>query len=187
MGLTESGTLRDRQWAFREEEIVRTTVGLLATEGCRGMTMDDVASRLGISKATLYSHFRSKGELIGRVLHHSADEALADIRELAPTGGPDESRLREVSRYLLERLLRGGSDAEPVTWCCLTELACPYDGWDRVEALLAENGAPVDASVPFGDALRALAALVEHRRRNEGRAPTTEDVDAILQHLFPDR
>lgn len=185
MGLTESGTLRDRQWAFREEEIVRTTVGLLATEGCRGMTMDDVASRLGISKATLYSHFRSKDELISRALHHSADDLLAGIREEVAPEAPDEVRLRDISRSLLEGLLGLRPPTDSIACCCLTQVACPYGAWDRVEALLAENSAPTDVPVRLGDALRALAALVERRRRDEGRAPTTEDVDAILQHLFP--
>lgn len=165
---------------------MRTTADLLAEKGCRATTMDHISSRLGISKATLYSHFRSKDELIARVLVRSADEALTGVGELASTGGPDEARLREISRFLLERLLRVHPDAEPVTCCCLTEVACPYDAWERVEALLTENGAPVDVSVPLGDALRALAAFVQRRRRDEGREPTAEDADAILQHLFPE-
>lgn len=185
MGLTGSGTLRDRQWAFREEEIVRTAASLLAAQGCRAMTMDEVASRLGISKATLYSHFRSKDELISRALHHSADNLLADAREEVVPEAPDEVRLREISRSLLEGLLGLRPHPDSVACCCLAEVACPYGAWDRVEALLAENGAPTDGPLRLGDALRALVTLVERRRRDEGRAPTTDDVDAILQHLFP--
>lgn len=164
---------------------MRATADLLGEKGCRAMTMDQVSSRLGISKATLYSHFRSKDELITRVLDRSADEALAGIREVVTRRGLGESRLRELSRSLLERLLGVRPDVDPVTCCCLAEVACPYVPWGRVEALLAENGAPPDASVPLGDALRVLAALVEHRRRDDGQVPTTEDAEAILQHLFP--
>lgn len=183
--VTGDRTLRDRQWAFREEEIVRTAAGLLATEGCRAMTMDEVASRLGISKSTLYSHFRSKDELISRALHHSADDLLANIREEVVPEASDEVRLRGISRSLLEGLLGLRPHTESIACCCLTEVACPYGAWDRVEGLLAENGAPTDVPVRLGEALRALVAVVERRRRDEDRAATTEDVDAILRHLFP--
>lgn len=178
-------SLRERQLAFREGEILRTTAELLAEEGCRAMTMGEVSSRLGISKATLYSHFDSKEDLVREVLESSADEALDGVHEVLKATGPDEDCLRAICRYLLERLLRLRPDTGPVTCCCLADVACPYGGWDGVEALLAEHGAVTDDPVPLGEALRVLAALVEHRRRSEGRAPTREDAGAILRHLFP--
>lgn len=178
-------SLRERQLVFREGEILRTAAELLGEEGCRAMTMGEVSSRLGISKATLYSHFDSKADLVRTVLESSADETLDGVHEVLEATGPDEDRLRAICCYLLEQLLRLSPGTGPVTCCCLAEVACPYGGWDGVEALLAEHGAVTDEPVPLGEALRALAALVEHRRRREGRAPTREDAGAILRHLFP--
>lgn len=57
---------RSRQRAFREREIVSAAEAVLADVGCRAFTMNAVAARLGVSKATLYQHFRSREELLRR-------------------------------------------------------------------------------------------------------------------------
>lgn len=54
---------RERQRAVREEAILEATSELMAEVGYTVMSMDDVANRVGISKATLYQHFSSKEEL----------------------------------------------------------------------------------------------------------------------------
>src|SRR6188472_3074551 len=42
--------------------------------GFRGVTMDDLAAELGMSKKTLYAHFRSKPELVQAVILAKAAE-----------------------------------------------------------------------------------------------------------------
>lgn len=49
------------------------------SHGFRGVTMDDLAEELGMSKKTLYAHFRSKLELVGAVLRDKADRVEADL------------------------------------------------------------------------------------------------------------
>ena len=50
--------------------------------GFRGVTMDDLAGQLGMSKKTLYAHFRSKGSLIEAVLHDKFQSVEADLRHI---------------------------------------------------------------------------------------------------------
>jgi AcrR family transcriptional regulator len=47
--------------------------------GFRGVTMDDLAEELGMSKKTLYAHFPSKVALVQAVLRDKADRAEADL------------------------------------------------------------------------------------------------------------
>ena len=46
------------------EMISRACEFLLSKRSCRNVTMDEVASDLGISKRTLYENFENKGQLI---------------------------------------------------------------------------------------------------------------------------
>jgi AcrR family transcriptional regulator len=58
--------------------------------GFRGVTMDDLAGELGMSKKTLYAHFRSKASLIEAVLHNKFQSVEADLRQI--TSLPDFPR-----------------------------------------------------------------------------------------------
>ena len=64
----ERTTLRERQRQAREEAILDTAHELLMEQGYAAMSMDELAARLGTSKATLYHHFPSKEDLAIRVI-----------------------------------------------------------------------------------------------------------------------
>src|SRR6187551_3710734 len=59
------------------------------SHGFRGVTMDDLAEELGMSKKTLYAHFRSKLELVGAVLRDKADRVDADLGRLTSDTAAD--------------------------------------------------------------------------------------------------
>jgi AcrR family transcriptional regulator len=48
--------------------------------GFRGVTMDDLAAELGMSKKTLYAHFRSKPELVAAVLDAKFGELDTELQ-----------------------------------------------------------------------------------------------------------
>ena len=53
-------SFKDQAFKLREDSILDATTGILATKGFDLMTMDDVANLIGISKPSLYKHFKSK-------------------------------------------------------------------------------------------------------------------------------
>lgn len=59
------------------------------THGFRGVTMDDLARELGMSKKTLYAAFTSKIELLRAVVLHKLQEVDADL-ERATAGAPKD-------------------------------------------------------------------------------------------------
>ena len=82
--------------AASHEAILRATLELIGEKGFRGMSMDAVAARAGVSKATIYRRWKSKEELIGELL-----DALADVVQVVDSGDPYED-LMETSRYAAE-------------------------------------------------------------------------------------
>ena len=51
----------------KEEQILKSVAGLYQRYGIKSVTMDDVATHLGISKKTLYQYFRDKEDLVRKV------------------------------------------------------------------------------------------------------------------------
>jgi AcrR family transcriptional regulator len=51
--------------------------------GLRGVTMDDLAEELGMSKKTLYAYFPSKTALVEAALHDKFDEIEAEMERIA--------------------------------------------------------------------------------------------------------
>jgi AcrR family transcriptional regulator len=75
------------------------------TYGYSSFTMDDLATELGMSKKTLYVHFRSKETIIRAVLDAFAFEIRSDAdRLLADQGLAFAEKLRGFALGLMERL-----------------------------------------------------------------------------------
>ncbi|RYG49682.1 MAG: TetR/AcrR family transcriptional regulator [Chitinophagaceae bacterium] len=54
---------------------------LLLKYGPKSITMDDIASQLGISKKTIYQEFANKQEIIERVVNQNMEQLAADAAE----------------------------------------------------------------------------------------------------------
>ena len=48
----------------KKDEILRTALEIVSTEGIDSLTINTLASRVGLSKATMYNYFKSKEEII---------------------------------------------------------------------------------------------------------------------------
>lgn len=61
-------------------EILEKVLPLIFKYGARSLTMDDIASNLGISKKTLYTHFDNKADLIMKIMlkHIEGERNLCD-------------------------------------------------------------------------------------------------------------
>lgn len=64
-------------------EILHAIGALCMRYGVRSVTMDDMASHLGVSKKTLYQHFKNKAEIISLVARVQLDEERELFEKLA--------------------------------------------------------------------------------------------------------
>lgn len=85
---------RDR----RKAEIVRTATEILASAGYQGTSLEDVAERTDIAKATLYHYFASKDDLVLAALESLAVDVLTRLtaRAEATSDGTATERLRAL-------------------------------------------------------------------------------------------
>jgi AcrR family transcriptional regulator len=105
---------KDQAFQLREQAILDATASVLASKGFDLMTMDDVALTVGISKPSLYKHFKSKDELVGESMIRLIDGALDFIEEQDAALSPVQ-RLHSLLAWALRMRLKGGLPLMPST------------------------------------------------------------------------
>lgn len=95
---------KEREKERREHEILLTARRLIRERGYAALNMDDLAEAVGISKPTLYQHFRSKEDLIIQV--HIG--GMQDIESYVCSSS-EESPLERL-RLALREVLRSRYD-----------------------------------------------------------------------------
>src|SRR5215207_7667111 len=78
--------------------------------GYRGVTMDDLAAELGMSKKTLYAHFPSKPVLVEAVVLEKFTEIEAEFGQIESGCG---SGFAEALREMLACLQRHAAEIQP--------------------------------------------------------------------------
>jgi len=85
-----------RSRARTREQIIEGAYALFYRQGFARVSMDEIAARAGVTKRTLYAHFDSKDTLLGDVLQHHHELALARIETWA--GNLDRSDPSSLDR-----------------------------------------------------------------------------------------
>lgn len=78
----------------RVEELLRQASDIVLTEGFTSVTMDELAQRLGCSKATLYSVAGSKEQLVQAITRRFFIEAAAEIEAKVDAESDSRQRIR---------------------------------------------------------------------------------------------
>ncbi|CAM3900094.1 TetR/AcrR family transcriptional regulator [Roseateles saccharophilus] len=86
----------------RVRDILRIGREVFAERGYEGATTTEIAQRLGISEATIFTYFRAKRELCQRVIQDWYDENIAAMEAGLPRAAP----VREQLEYLVLMNLR---------------------------------------------------------------------------------
>lgn len=78
------------------ERILAVASRRFATQGYRAARLQDIASDVGIQKASLFHHFPSKAEIYRAVLAREVAEIGDEIRAVLEGEGASEERLRAI-------------------------------------------------------------------------------------------
>nr|WP_294546046.1 TetR/AcrR family transcriptional regulator [uncultured Rhodopila sp.] len=85
--------MRDEISAYKRDRILEEAVKLFYERGFSGTTLDDIAGKLGVTKPFIYTHFRSKCELLEAVCRPTIEMSLDAISRAARNEGRAADRL----------------------------------------------------------------------------------------------
>ncbi len=89
----------DEQRERREIEILRVAGQMIQEQGYHNLNMDELAERVGISKPTLYQHFKTKEDMVAQAVIHSTEAMEQYIMSLVE--GTPLQRLEKIMRYVI--------------------------------------------------------------------------------------
>ena len=124
------------------QRIIEEAARLFITQGVRLVTMDDIAKRLGISKRTIYEHFKDKRELIVSVLEYLHLQKVDENEKIF-------TQSNNVLEALLELLKQSRGSVQRQTMRMMIEVKRYYpdtlddDKWDegvqKIEQVFAKG------------------------------------------------
>lgn len=89
--------MRAKQKAVRDQ-ILRTAADLFRDRGFPATTLDDVAGALGMSKASLYTYFPGKHEILAAISQETIERFTRELALVLGSGLSPEDKLRRIVR-----------------------------------------------------------------------------------------
>jgi AcrR family transcriptional regulator len=86
-----------KQQAVRDQ-ILRTAADLFGDRGYRATTLDHIAARLGMSKASLYTYFRAKEEILAAISRETIERFTRELGLVLGSDLSPDERLRRMVR-----------------------------------------------------------------------------------------
>jgi AcrR family transcriptional regulator len=109
--------------AAREQQMLAAARGLFAQRGYAGVTMDEVAGAVGVTKPLLYTYFGNKEQLFLAGMQPAAEKLLASVVEAVRGAATPAAALRDGLHAYFAFL-----DADQVAWRVLYDETLPAGG-----------------------------------------------------------
>jgi AcrR family transcriptional regulator len=87
---------------FMETTIAQAAKAVFAERGYQGATLEEIAQRAGMSKATIYIYYKNKDDLFLQVVEELVNMAMAITAEEATTSKPPIEKLYAMVRNKME-------------------------------------------------------------------------------------
>ena len=88
--------MREEILAYKRERILEEAVKLFYERGFTGTTLDDIAAELGVTKPFIYTHFRSKTDLLAALCKPTIELSLEAVTRAAKSPGSPTARLHRA-------------------------------------------------------------------------------------------
>lgn len=100
-------SIKEQQRQEREQRIMTVVSEIIREAGYDGLNMDLVAERVGVSKPTLYQHFRGKEDMVVQTIIRSMEQMVEYI--LTVESGSPLARVERIMTYMLESQFDGNT------------------------------------------------------------------------------
>lgn len=179
---------RGRPRLLDADAIVAAGLAVLDREGLDGLTMAAVADELGVSVATPYSYYASKGALCNDIADRLIG-GVADRASTAPGRPPGLPRVREVIRDLHRELLAHPGVAQLLATRTVTGPGAAHGQEILLSAFEHAGLSAVECVVGYRTTLSYLTGF-SHRRISFERDPAAEqsrreELEALSRDRYP--
>jgi AcrR family transcriptional regulator len=186
--------MREEISAYKKERILEEAVKLFYERGFNGTTLDDIAGKLGVTKPFIYTHFRSKVELLEAICRPTIEMSLEAISEAAQQEGSASDRLFhgiiEFSKVVLQRQANIAvyfREEKNLSRSGLDDINALRKRFDRVLSELLEEGS-IAGEFHVGDvrvAALAIGGMVSwaYTWYQPGGRLSVDDIGAKLAHF----
>ena len=83
----------------KSKEINRVIARLFAFKGYHSTSMREIAAELGMNQSSLYHYFKSKEDILFKLMNDAIDDVLAILKEICAADLPAEEKLKKVLRF----------------------------------------------------------------------------------------
>jgi AcrR family transcriptional regulator len=90
-------------------QILRAAADLFRERGYQASTVDQIAAHLGMSKASLYTHFRAKEEMLAAISRETIEAFIRDLSLVLASRLGAEDKLRTVVRQHVQFVIANRS------------------------------------------------------------------------------
>jgi AcrR family transcriptional regulator len=186
--------MRNEILAYKRERILEEAVKLFYANGFSGTTLDDIATELGVTKPFIYTHFRSKVELLEAICRPTIELSVEAISRAAAGDGTATYRLQTgviaFTKVVLQRQANIAvyfREEKNLSKAGLHEINALRRRFDRVLSELLQEGADsAEFTVPdISVAALAIGGMVSWAytwHRGDGRL-TLDEVGAKMAEL----
>jgi TetR/AcrR family transcriptional regulator, cholesterol catabolism regulator len=90
--------------SINRDQILESAAQVFCQKGYHGASMADIAQAVGLQKATLYHHFKSKQEILSELLDHALFLVTDNMTRVVQMDRPPEEKLHLAMRTYLQTL-----------------------------------------------------------------------------------
>ena len=158
--------LRERKKRQTRDAIVSAAVKLFADKGFEQTSMEELASKSGVGKGTIYGYFKSKSDILLAFLEEEVEHAFAALNEKIDADAPLEEQLLALMLGQLTYVTRNSEFGRIFS----RELLFP-----------ADRKSPKSRELDMRYLGKILAVLGEAQKRRE--LPPETDLLLMMGHL----
>ncbi|HTJ62393.1 MAG TPA: TetR/AcrR family transcriptional regulator [Alphaproteobacteria bacterium] len=96
---------RDELHEAKRIALLREAASAFTRKGFHAASLDDIAQRLGVTKAALYHYFPSKQALLRECFKRALDMGFAGLESARETGGNGRQKLHHALKFYLKEVI----------------------------------------------------------------------------------
>jgi TetR/AcrR family fatty acid metabolism transcriptional regulator len=193
---TAAVSLKEKQRQEREELILQAAEEVLLEHGYYETSIDEIASRVGIAKGTVYLHFPSKEDLVIAIFTRDMRQLFAKVDEIVDAEITPHAKIEAIllcmyGRLFIKRIqlfynIYNGGDSKR-HWKdqkegikeCWEQLA------QRISSLLEQGKAAgeFDVTIPTSVMLSAIFSLLSPRSYERLIMEEKMEAEDLVKHL----